>query len=328
MRTLRLLILPVAVLAVIALVYHLGADSITAALAHVTWWQFVLICVIHAANVAVDAYGWRYAFARDGVPFRKLMLARCAGDAVNTLTAVAAVGGEALKAWLLRREVSYEESVPSLIVSKTAETVGQALLLALGLLLVVSTEAVGPGLRTAMISLMLVEVIGVGGLVGVQLAGLVGRAGRIVAWFGVDATHVERLDEALRGFYRREWRRFLVSVGFYFLGWLLGAVQGLLILHSLGLSASLVTATIMEALWSAVRFATFYVPASLGTLEGATAAAFAAFGFTAGAGLAFTLVRRASQAVWIAIGVLVLVAMRPSGLPAGERVAPVPSAAE
>jgi hypothetical protein len=100
-------------------------------------------------------------------------------------------------------------------------------------------------------------------------------------------------------------------VALYFVGWLLGAVQGFLILDSLALPASLASATIIEALWSAVRFATFYVPASLGTLEGAIAAAFTAFGLRPGAGLAFSLVRRASQAVWIGLGVVALTALRP-----------------
>src|SRR5262249_10102596 len=137
--------------------------------------------------------------------------------------------------------------------------------------------------------------------------------------------HVRELDATLRAFYRRETPRFLASVALYFAGWLLGAVQGFLILRSLGLPASLVTATIIEALWSGVRFATFFVPASLGTLEGATGAAFGAFGFGAGAGIAFTLVRRAAQAVWVAIGAVVLVAMRPARPLATERRAPVPS---
>ncbi len=49
---------------------------------------------------------------------------------------------------------------------------------------------------------------------------------------------------------------------------------------------------------------------NIGALEGANAAAFAALGFTASAGLAFTLVRRGRQVVWIMIGLLTLVAMR------------------
>jgi hypothetical protein len=72
------------------------------------------------------------------------------------------------------------------------------------------------------------------------------------------------------------------------------------------------TATIVESLGSGVRFATFLVPASLGPLEAANAAAFAALGLGAEVGLAFSLIRRARQAVWIAIGVAVLVLMRRS----------------
>ena len=45
-----------------------------------------------------------------------------------------------------------------------------------------------------------------------QLAGVVGRAGRALAWLGADRTgHAQRLDDALRRFYRREWRWFLAS---------------------------------------------------------------------------------------------------------------------
>src|SRR5437763_2044125 len=143
--------------------------------------------------------------------------------------------------------------------------------------------------RRAMLYLLIVELIGAGGFLAVQVAGTVGKTGRILGWAGGSGIHhAQQLDEALRGFYRHQWRRFLVSVGLYFVGWLLGAVQGVLILQSLGLPASLVTATIIEALWSAVRFATFVIPASLGTLEAALAAAFGAFGSAAGTGLAFT----------------------------------------
>ncbi|HEY7249781.1 MAG TPA: hypothetical protein VIG37_04740, partial [Methylomirabilota bacterium] len=67
--------------------------------------------------------------------------------------------------------------------------------------------------------------------------------------------------------------------------------------------------TVIEALGAGVRFAAFLVPASLGAFESANAAAFEAMGLGAGAGLAFSFVRRARQVVWIGIGLVVLVAM-------------------
>jgi uncharacterized protein (TIRG00374 family) len=324
MRTLRPWLVGGGALALLILVWALGADSVVAALRHVGPWEFALICVLHGLNVAVDAGAWRFALPPDRAPFHRLLAARFAGDAVNILSALASVGGEAVKVWVLRRDIPYAESVPSLIISKTAEVVAQALLLALGIVLASTAEVVPASLRAAMVSLLVVEVLAALGFLGVQLAGVVARAGRVLDWTGLDGTqHARQLDESLRGFYRREWPRFLVSVGLYFVGWLIAVAQAWVVLHSLELPASLVTATIVEALWSAVRFATFYVPASLGTLEGANAGAFRAFHWGASAGLAFTLIRRACQVVWIGVGVIILVAMRPTREPAG--VEPVAS---
>jgi len=156
-----------------------------------------------------------------------------------------------------------------------------------------------------------VEVLAVAGFVGVQVVGIVGRAGRLLEWFGVvrrDGS-TERLDTALRQYYRRDWRRLSLSTLFHLAGWLLGAVEAYLILQFLQVPGGLVLATVVEALGAGVRFATFVVPASLGAFESANAAAFEAMGLGAGAGLAFSFVRRARQLVWIVIGLLVLVTM-------------------
>ncbi len=102
----------------------------------------------------------------------------------------------------------------------------------------------------------------------------------------------------------------LASIGFHLAGWMLGAVEAFIILYFLQVPLSLATAVVVEAFGAGVRFATFLVPASIGALEGANAGAFAGLGVGAGAGLAFSFVRRARQAVWVALGLMILVAMR------------------
>ena len=102
--------------------------------------------------------------------------------------------------------------------------------------------------------------------------------------------------------------------------------EALLILAVFGLPASLLVATVLEAFGSGVRFATFFVPASLGALDGANAGAFAALGWTASAGLAFSVVRRARQAVWIGVGLVILLARNASLFTAAPHPPrPVPS---
>jgi uncharacterized protein (TIRG00374 family) len=312
MRAVKAVLLVLGVILLGVLVYRVGADPILEALGRLTWWQFGLVCLPYAVITAADTLGWRFAFARDRAPFWRLYGARLAGEALNVVTAVGAVGGEAAKAWLVRRDVAYEESVPSVIVAKTTITLAQALFLLLGLVLAWLTLPASAELVRAMTWLLVVEILALGGFLGAQLSGLVARGGRLLRMLGAieSIAYAERLDQALRDYYRTEWRRFGLSLGFHLAGWLLGALDTLVILWALGVTASVTTATIVEALGSGVRFATFLVPASLGPSEAANAAAFAALGFGAGAGLAFSFIRRARQAVWVVIGLAVLLAMR------------------
>jgi len=304
-----LFVLGVALLGV--LVYRVGTEAILETLRRLTWWQFVLVCLPYGLSAAVDTLGWRFAFSRDRAPFWRLYLARLAGEALNVMAAIGPVAGEAVKAWLVRHDVSYEESVPAVVIAKTTLTVAQALFLLVGLVLAWATLPGGSEILWGMLALFAVEIVLTGGFVGSQVLGLVPRAGRVLKFFGVirDLEYAQALDRALRDYYFGQWRRLGLSLGFHFLGWLLAPLETIVILWALGIDASVVTAIVIEALGSAVRFATFLVPASLGPFEAALAAAFAALGFGAGAGLAFSFIRRARQVTWIVIGIVLLMTL-------------------
>ena len=326
MRAIRALLL-LGGLAVLAfLVVRVGAHSVLAVLERLAWWQLGLVSIPYGLSMAVDTLGWRYAFIGAPPPYLRMLAARTAGEAVNIVTALGSVGGEAVKVWLLRPAVPYDESVPSIVIAKTTSTMAQALLLLLGLILALTTVKVDGDVVMAMLALLAVELLLIGGFFATQVAGLVRRAGRVLVWSGLlkDASAAEQLDGRLRRYYRERWRRFALSVSFHFGGWLLGALETLVILYVLDVPVGLVTATLIEALGSGVRFATFLVPGSLGVLEGANTGLFDALGLGASAGLAFSLVRRARQGVWIGIGLVVLILARlqaPSAATATHRTA-------
>jgi uncharacterized protein (TIRG00374 family) len=311
MRRVKLVLLVLGIAAIVYSVHRIGWAPILEALARLTWWQLLVVCLPFAAITAVDTLGWRYAFPRDAAPFRSLVGARLAGEALNLVTALGSMGGEAVKAWLIRRHVDYEASVPSVVIAKTTLTIAQALFLLIGVALAWGLLGTDSRLIGAMLWLLVIEIAAVAGFVGVQVAGIVGRAGRLLEWFGVvqRRDYAQRLDAALRDYYRRDWRRLSLSTTFHLVGWLLGAIEAYLILVFLAIPADLVTASVIEALGAGVRFAAFLVPASLGAFESANAAAFEAMGLGAGAGLAFSFVRRARQVVWIGVGLLVLATM-------------------
>ena len=311
MRVVRSLATVAGLALMVILIVRVGSDEALSATARALGWRSLLVCLPFALIMAVDTLGWRYAFAYDRVPFLRLVAARIAGEAVNVMTAVAPVGGDAIKVWFLRPHVPYQESIASVIVAKTTITLSQALFLLIGVMAAVAL-AVDARLVRAMLWLLLVELIGAGGFLAVQVAGSLSRGARLLSRVKkLDAlAGAENLDRTLQSFYRREWRRFALSVGFHLLGWLMGALETWLFLRVLQIPASLTTALVIETLGSAVRFATFFVPGSLGALEGANTAAFAALGLGAPAGLAFSLLRRLRQVVWIGLGVLVFLLAR------------------
>ena len=312
MRALRL-ILFVAGLAVIAwLVTRVGFAPVARSFAQLSW-RLAIVCVPFALVLAIDTLGFRYAFARTNLPFVTLFGARLAGEALNIITPLASVGGEAMKAWLLRRDAGLGETVPAVIIAKTTSTIAQALFLVLGIVAAWWVLPEDSSFWKTMWGLLAVEVLAVGGFVAAQLGGVFAGGGRLLKLVGGDGTaeHAQALDGALREFYWTQPRRLVLSIGFHLAGWVLGTIETLLVLHFLGVPVSVATALFVEAFGSAVRFATFMVPASLGTLEGANAAVFDALGFGAGAGVTFSLVRRARQLVWVVIGLAALALMRP-----------------
>jgi uncharacterized protein (TIRG00374 family) len=305
------------------LVVRVGLDSVLTVLGRLSWWQLVLVCIPYGLIMAVDTLGWRYAFMSSAPPYSRMLAARTAGEAVNIVTALGSVGGEAVKVWLLRPAVPYEESVPSIVIAKTTSTMAQALLLGVGTILALAATKVDVDVIWAMGALLGVELLLVGGFFVTQVAGLVRRVGRLLTWSGLikDASAADDLDARLRRYYRESWPRFALSVSFHFCGWLLGALEVLVILYVLEIPVGVVTAIVIEAVGSGVRFVSFLVPGSLGVLEGANTGVFDALRLGASAGLAFSLVRRARQGVWIGIGLIVLVVarMQAGGAPAAQR---------
>ena len=287
--------------------------AILASIAELSWRLAIVLCFPVTLVMVFDTLGWRFAFLRDGVAFRTLVTARLAGEAFNVATPTAALGGEAVKAWLLRGAVPLEASVPSVIVAKTTITIAQGLFLLVGVALAWSSALPDSPLLYGMLWLLAVETVALAGFVFAQTRGLFAWGGRLLTQLGVPAGGSEalgRIDDVLARFYRGAPLRLALSIGFHLIAWLLGSLETWLILRFLGVEVSLTTATVIEAFGTAIRFATFVIPASLGVLEGGFVATFAALGLGTTPAVAFSLVRRLREAVWVAIGLGAFALMR------------------
>lgn len=281
-------------------------------------WAVLGVLLPYLVVYALDTLGWRVTLPRRmPVSLARLFCLRVAGEALNALTPTGYLGGEPVKAWLLKGAgVPWREGVASVVVAKTTMLLAQAAFVALGVLLAlvrgaVSLRAGGSALAAVAGIALLLALFAVGqrhGLFGWALGCL--RRLRLLPVL-VPADAAGGVDEVLRGFYAERSGRFFLSAVLHFLGWVVGTVEVLLILGLLRVPVDVSTALAMEALVSVAKAAGFFVPGGLGVQEGGIVVIFLAFHLAAPAAITYGLVRRAREALWAGLGVLILVQAGP-----------------
>ncbi len=270
----------------------------------------------------LEAFGWRLTLGRhaDAVSFGRLFAIRAAGEVVNMTTPTAYVGGEPLKAYLLKKHgVPMVEGFASVVTAKTTMTIAQVgfilLGIALGFGILGSSGSSAHAVVAASVSVGLL-LFGTVIFVVVQRRGLftgllgVLRQSRIrIHFLEVREERLRDLDRTILDFYARDQRAFLLATGTFFLGWLAEALEVYVILYYLGGPADLLSAISIGALSVFIKGGTFFIPGSLGAQDGGNLLLLLAFGYGELTGITFALLRRVRELVWIGIGLLCLAAI-------------------
>ena len=311
-RWLRPLLILIGLALVGYLVAQIGPAAIWASFVTLGWRLPLVLAFPYALAAVVDTLAWRLLLPGP-VPFALLLRARLAGEAVSLATPTMSVGGEPLKAYLLRPRVPLAQGLASVIADKTTVVSGQVLFLAVGLLGAFLAAPAAGRLLPVMTGLLAVEILAIGGFVLVQASGALGGGGRVLGRLGrrVGLATGGRLheglgdlDRALAALYRHRRRRLVASAVVHAVAWATGGLEIYLVLRLLGTPVPLGIALIVESFASGVKFASFMVPASLGALEGGYVVFFESFGAGAAAGLSYVLVRRLREIVWVVVGFL------------------------
>lgn len=318
-------------LAVVAyLVARIGPEAILSSFVTLGWRLPLVLTFPYVLAALVDTIAWRLLLPGP-VPLGLVFRARLAGEAVNLATPTMAVGGEPLKAFLLRPHVPVLHGLVSVIADKTTIVAGQIVFLALGLLAARSALPASGRLLPIMTGLLAIEILAIGGFALVQASGGLGGGGRLLGRIGARVGFggerylqgLGDLDRALAELYRSGRRRLVASALVHAVAWATGGLEVYIVMFLLGTPTSLGTAMIIESFAGGVKFASFMVPASLGALEGGYVAFFEAFGLSAASGLSFVLVRRLREMTWAGLGFLALgVSDRPRGVPQADETDP------
>lgn len=306
----------VGVALLVVLLVHTGFDELHDQFEKLRW-TAPLVLIPYAVIALVDALGWRYtlpASGRASVPFRVLVFSRLAGEAVNSVTPTATLGGEPVKAHLLRAYgVSTSDGLASIVLAKTALTIAQSLFTAFGffgLFLFLGRR----DLATLWLAVLLVALAGFTYLLlRIQQRNPATALWRFLARVMPNVGFVRRLeagaraiDDRLVAFYRGEPDAFAKASVWNLVGWLLGVVEVQLMLTLIGHPVSWLEAFVIEAVAQPIRAVAIVIPGGLGAQEWGGVAFCQFLGMPEPQAATLWLLKRGRELVFDVVGLLYL----------------------
>lgn len=287
--------------AALALVWQVGALGVLG------------LCAAYFLAFAADNALWLACLPEARPParwFLRLTGIRLVGEAYNLVMPAGGFGGEPVKAVLLknRHGVSYRASSASIVLVRLVNTVGQlafvlvAFVLMAALAVLPAWQQASAWAGFAVLAAMTAAFV---------LLPVLRLASRLARWLerkgwgrrmAKGLAEVEAVETLVGGFAGRDRRRYALATLIGIAHWTLGVGEMWLALHLLGHSVSFAEAMVLEAVLQLARTVSFFVPANLGTQDGAVAITVAAVTGSPAAGLGAALLRRVREVVYTAAG--------------------------
>ena len=282
-------------------------------LLEIGWWGVAVILFVRFFAYLAESISWHLTLpsVRLDVGWGyKLWKVLMVGEALNDVTPLGSLGGEPIKAALLKRHygIGYRESTASQLLKQTVNTIGMVLFMLIGMLLMLETGSLpleyqitaGVGFAIFSCAILIFFLA--------QRYRILSRTG---GWLNhrrlgtrthalLDVLH--DVEDRLVVFYTCHRWRLALAILFSVAIWWLGAVEIYIVLAFLGHAVSFADAWVIEAVALLVRAALFFVPAAIGAQEGTFLLVCGAMTGSPAIGLALAVVRRLREVAWIGLG--------------------------
>ncbi len=292
-----------------------GAGTVLDQLARFGPW-FLVIVALALAWLFVQACAWHLILTAHfrPVPLLHLFKIKIISDSLNTLIPSASVGGDAARAFMLRKHLPLKEGIPGVLVDKTIEFSASVFFLMTGFLLSLLFLDLPPWMTGAAVTCLGATLLGIALLVALQMKGVFWTLGKIskvvpkVRRFAAKReTQLKDLDESLRFVYRNLEPRTALAAVLHYCARLIGVLEVFVIFRVLGAPASLIQAFFTATGVTIVNTAFFVVPGHFGVMESAHILIVRSLGFTAALGLSVGVIRRIRKLATIAVALFVFV---------------------
>jgi len=295
------------------LVWKLGWQQLLKSLIHIGWW-WVPIILLSVTWQFCHSMAWHQIIRSQGYnpsPFRLLKL-KFVSEAINMIAPSANVGGDMVRAYLIKNEIPLTTAISSVMVDKTIDNFNRMFFNIAGLMVTAFFIPIPQTWIWACIGLVSLIFIFNSLLVLVQVKGFAKSVKKIARFIPPLRRALEKreekldaLAEELHRIYLKSPARILAASGWHFMGRLLGLVEIWLVLRLLLAPVSFAGAYYIAAIANMINSAFFLVPGQWGVAEGAQALILKTLGYTAAAGLSLGIIRRIRRLFLTGAGLLI-----------------------
>lgn len=306
-------------LGVILFIYVLGKTGFVDTISYfkeASIFPFIAYIIVSFFMMAIKVYRWQVILGAYGFKhsFWSLFAYKLAGFSLSYITPGAMVGGEGLRAYLLKRgskskKMTFTKSVSSIIIDKFFDLAVAAMLTSVGIMLVLSFFSLSRYLKAALLIVTVCWVVALSFFLYSSLTkkGFFSYIFRKLKLYKIKRLskvekEVKDTESNISHFFISHKKEFRRCVVLSFFLWLLMLVEYKIATAVLVYEASL---TIVFLIILMVGFSyLFPLPGALGILEATQASMHVFIGFKAVQGLALSLLVRARDTMWTIIGLI------------------------
>lgn len=304
-------------------IYRMGWQNILDNIAKFGIW-FGVILVVQMVWVLLQAASWSIIqnslFRRAGFWF--FVRIKIISDTMNTVLPTANLGGDSMRAFLIKSRIPLKEGVPGILVDKTVESIGGVLFMAWGILITILFFPIPRALLIPAIICLFVLLVAIALLVVFQVKGFYRTAMQFFGWIKGVRHFLENkkevigiLDENMRGLYLKGHVNIPLSIGLHFVARLVGVLEVVIVLRVLGQPVDFLGAWFISAAVTIANTILFIVPGHWGVQEGMYVLVLKTMYFSGSMGLSLAVIRRIRRIFLLGVGLILLHLEK--GAPAG-----------
>jgi len=296
------------------LIFRMGWRTILDNIAHFGGW-FAVILLVQMGWVALQAASWYIVqnSVSQRAPFLFFVRIKIISDTMNTVLPTANLGGDAMRAYLIKPRIPLKEGVAGILVDKTVESIAGTLFMACGILITILFFPMPRQLMTAALICLPVLLAAIALLIFFQFRGFYRSAMSVFGWIPAlrrlllkkeDLLRI--LDENLRRLYLQGGAMVPLAVGLHFLARLVGVLEVLIVLRVMHQPVGFLGSWFISAAVTMANTVLFIVPGHWGVQEGMYVLVLKTMYFSGSAGLSLAVIRRIRRVFLLGFGLWLL----------------------